>query len=344
VTRQNFIQKNLINRSILSYLLYPASLVYAGYMFFRRRVLHPIPYQADFTVISVGNLTIGGSGKSPIAIALLKALKLRGFKVAYASRGYKSALENGAYLLYDGKKFLFPIDKAGDEAVMAARSLGNVPVFCGKRRSDVLRIARDLDLDLMVLDDAFQHLKVHRDLDLVVFDTQIALGNGFVIPAGFLREGLSALTPKCVSILHQKPHEAPNPMLEERLRKRHQRIFHAQSQNSTITHQGKEIDPESLKGQSIALVSAIAQPQSFEKSVREKGISFSAHHIFPDHHHFSDPQTIELLKQESARYLMCTAKDAPKLESAYGDRLLVLGLDSTLDDELIDLVMEVTRG
>lgn len=341
--RQSFARTHLLNRSFLSYILYPASLVYAGYMLFRRKVLFPSPYKADFPVVSIGNLTIGGSGKSPIAIALIKALKARGLKVAYASRGYKSALEDGAFLLYDGKKFLHPEDKAGDEAVMAARILKDVPVFCGKRRTDVLKLAKSLALDILILDDAFQHLRVHRDLDIVVFDTQTALGNGFVIPAGFLREGLCALHGDSILILHQKPDGSPNPALKQRLRRQGQPLYRAYSLCSDITHQGEIIDPKSLKGKNIALVSAIAQPLSFESSVRKMGISFSEHHIFGDHHPFADSKTVELLKQEPADYLLCTAKDAPKLEPIFGNRLLVLGLETTLEPELIDFVMSLAK-
>ena len=343
MSHHGFAQKHLINRSFISYLLYPASNFYAGYMRFRRKFLFRAPYRAKFKVVSIGNLTSGGSGKSPIAIALAKELRERGLKVAYSSRGYRSALEEGATLIYDANGFCVPLQSAGDEAVMVARALQDVPVFCGRDRSGVLALAEKLypDLDLMILDDAFQHLKVARDLDLVVFDARIGLGNGFTIPAGYLREDLSALGANCLNILHQKPLEQPNPQLEQTLLSLATPLYRATSSSAEITKGSVVIDVESIKGKGIALVSAIAQPESFENSVREQGIEFVRHHIFNDHHSFTDAKSIALLQNDPARYLICTAKDAPKLEPILGDRLLTLGMKTQLDPALIGRVLQL---
>jgi tetraacyldisaccharide 4'-kinase len=342
VKRVDFAERHLLNRSIISYLLYPVSLIYAGFLHIRRNLLKGKAYRAPYTVISVGNLTSGGNGKSPIAIALCKALHKKGICVAYASRGYKSLLEHGASMVADGKNLLFPPQAAGDEAAMAHEMMPGIPIFSGRKRKEVLQLAkRQLPgLELMILDDAMQHLKVARDLDLVVFDTQIGLGNGFVIPAGYLRESLSAITRHSLCLLHQKPGAPENPELEGILAQRGAGLFKVRSSVGRILREGEEMDVEELTGKSIALVSAIARPQSFAESAKAKGIKYSKHHIFPDHHAFADEASIQKLQAEPAEYLLCSAKDAVKLRPIFAGRLLVLEMRTELPEAVIQRVVK----
>ncbi len=346
--RIEFAQKNLLNRSCLSYLLYPASLLYAGLMLFRRKVLSNKGYRAPFKVISIGNISSGGSGKSPIAIALCQNLKQQGLKVAYASRGYKSKLENGVNLVSDGEKLFYPASVAGDEALMAATSLPGLPVFSGRRRKEVLKLAAQEypDLDVMVLDDAFQHLKVARDLDIVVFDTKLALGNGFVIPAGYLREPLSALNDKCLCVFHHKAGATTDPELEHILRDRCVKVFHVHSRPGTIRHKGTAIDPSLLKDAPLTLISAIAHPASFENSVHALDLDFRRHLIFPDHYDFLDLKTRNELQNDPATHFLCTAKDAVKLEEFLADRLYILELETILPPDfcptIIQRILQIT--
>ncbi|MCD8479427.1 MAG: tetraacyldisaccharide 4'-kinase [Candidatus Cloacimonetes bacterium] len=138
--KHNFATRHLLARSLLSYLLYPASLIYAGYMLFRRKFLFPKPFRAPFKVISIGNIVSGGSGKTPITIALAKALQNHGLKVAVASRAYKAGWENSAAMISDGKRLLTTVANAGDEALMVASALPGIPVYVGRKRKDVLRL------------------------------------------------------------------------------------------------------------------------------------------------------------------------------------------------------------
>jgi tetraacyldisaccharide 4'-kinase len=333
----SFTKKHLLSRSGLSYALYPAALLYAAYMRCRRRFLFPHPYRAPFKVISIGNLSCGGSGKTPIAIALAQELSARNWSVAYSSRGYKSRLEHSAKLIYDGHKLLASPSVVGDEAIMAALSLPGIPVFCGKRRTEVLQLAQDLipNLELMILDDAFQHLKVARDVEIVVFDSEIGLGNGFVLPAGYLREGLAAISPNSICLLHQKPQGPENPALREKLISTGAKVYTVTSSSGDILHKDKRIELRHLQGKSISLVSAIAHPESFARSVSALGLSYARHHIFPDHYLFQDAQSINQLKRDTSDYLLCTAKDAGKLIPNFGDRLLILTMKTKLAPDFI---------
>jgi tetraacyldisaccharide 4'-kinase len=346
VKRADFVERHLLKRSALSYLLYPASLCYAGFLRFRRKALQGKGYRAAFKVISVGNLCSGGSGKSPIAIALCKAMQTQGISVAYASRGYKSKLEHGATMIADGINLLYPPELAGDEATMAFEMMPGIPIFSGRKRTEVLKLAQQIvpGLELMVLDDAMQHLKVERDMDIVVFDTQIGLGNGFVIPAGYLREGISALGNQSVCLLHQKPGASENPKLEQLLSRIGAALFKVKSSVGRILKDGVEMDPDLLSGKSIALVSAIAHPQSFANSAAAKNIPYCRHYLYSDHYAFGDEDVINTLREEQADFLLCSAKDAVKLRPILAQRLLVLEMLTELPEALVQMCKKLVRS
>lgn len=343
--KHNFATRHLLARSLLSYLLYPASLIYAGYMLFRRKFLFPKPFRAPFKVISIGNIVSGGSGKTPITIALAKALQNHGLKVAVASRAYKAGWENSAAMISDGKRLLTTVANAGDEALMVASALPGIPVYVGRKRKDVLRLIAPSQPDVVILDDAMQHLRVARDLDIVIFDGKIGLGNGFVIPAGYLREPLSAIPKQAIILLHSKDVTPVNDILQKALCPLRQPIFSARSHASKILNGDNELDPNSLKGQSISLVSAIAHPESFESSVRALGLSFCTHHRFPDHFAFTDVSAMRDLLQDTSHYLLCTTKDYQKLLTipTLKDRLLCLSLTTILDEAFVRQVLKGLR-
>lgn len=321
--------------------MYPASLLYAGYMRWRRGCLFQKPYRAPFKVISIGNLTMGGSGKSPIAIALAKALTEHRLRVAYSSRGYKAMLENSASLIYDGRRLLATPDVAGDEAVMAALQLDDVPVFSGKLRSQVLQLAEKLcpGLEIMILDDAFQHLKVARDIDIVVFDSELGLGNGFVLPAGYLREGLSAISSNSICILHQKPWGKRNPDLKARLSATGARVYEVKSRSGRVLHKGRRVTREKLKSKRITLLCAIAHPESFIKSAQRLGIVCQKQLIFPDHHGFTDAKSLALLEADDSDYLLCTSKDFVKLHQRFPEKLLLLTMETFLPQDFLEEIL-----
>ena len=344
--KNNFAARHLLQRSPLSYMLYPASLIYAGYMLFRRKFLFPSPYRAPFKVISVGNLTSGGSGKTPITIALAKALQDRGFRVVVASRGYRAGWEQRGGMISDGSRLLTDVCNAGDEALMVASSLPGIPVFVGRIRREVLRQVAKLKPDLVILDDAMQHLKVARDLDIVVFDTKVGLGNGWVIPAGYLREPLSALPEKSIILLHSKNgHPAPESLTYP-LKSIGHPMYNTQSRADSLLMDGRSVDPQSMSGKSLSLVSAIAHPDSFEASIAALRLSYRTHYKFPDHFAFGERSAMLNILLHDAKanpdeLYVCTEKDYAKLQQvpSLNKRLIVLRLETTLDPAFVEKVM-----
>ncbi|MDH3568448.1 MAG: tetraacyldisaccharide 4'-kinase, partial [Desulfobacteraceae bacterium] len=161
-------------------------------------------------VISIGNITVGGSGKTPMAIYVAELIKHLGYGVVIISRGYKGQAEKNGGVVCDGRKICMGPDTAGDEPFMVAQRLKTVPVIVGKDRLKAGRLAiREFKPDVLLLDDAFQHLKLHRDLDLVLLDSKDPLGNTYLFPRGTLRETASALSRGDAVILTRSDIEKP---------------------------------------------------------------------------------------------------------------------------------------
>src|SRR5579875_5785 len=170
--------------------LVPLAVGYGGVMgaralfwrLFRRKA-------AGIRVISVGNLTVGGNAKTPFTLYLARRLQQQGLRVGIVSRGYRGSRGSGpAVLVSDGSHIYLTSAEAGDEALMLARSFSG-PVAIARRRMDAIRLLqKQAPLDFVVLDDAFQHLRLARDLDLLLVSGERGFGNGWVLPAGPLRE------------------------------------------------------------------------------------------------------------------------------------------------------------
>jgi len=145
-------------------------------------------------VISVGNLTLGGTGKTPTVVFIAELLKENGYHPAVLSRGYGGESTLGLNVVSDGREVLLPPEEAGDEPVMMARRLDGIPVLTGKSRYITGRFAIDnLGADILILDDGFQHLPLHRDLNILLCDHKNPFGNGCIFPAGELREPLGEI-------------------------------------------------------------------------------------------------------------------------------------------------------
>ena len=137
----------------------------------------------------------GGTGKTPFTIFLAKYLQQKGFKIAVSHRGYKGDFENTNILISDAHKVFEEAKNAGDESYLLALKLNGIPVIVGSNRQISIRILekRYPELDYIILDDSFQKHSIKKDFEFVIFKSTIGIGNGFVLPAGFLRESLKAL-------------------------------------------------------------------------------------------------------------------------------------------------------
>jgi tetraacyldisaccharide 4'-kinase len=338
VSLHTLIQTHLLKRSALSYLLYPLGQAYASIQTLRRKLLLSKSYHAPCKVISIGNIVSGGSGKTPLTIAIARLLVDIGFRVAVSHRGYKGRFENDPHLISNSKAVLYSAEEAGDEAYLIATSLPGVPVVVGRKRKAAIRLLlkRFPATQVVLMDDAFQHIQVFRDLDIVSFSAETGMGNGYVIPAGYLRERLSALDANCVAVIYRMQESKIAMAWEEAVAAKVQNLFFSHSSTTEcIDAKGLRYNLDSLKGKRLVLVSGIAQPKSFEIVVKAKGLSFSRHYAYPDHYSFDGNDITAKLLQEMPEIILCTQKDIMKLahHAEIESRLRALVLDYSFDDQ-----------
>jgi len=334
---QNFIEKNLYDRTLISCLLYPISLKYAFCQWLRRKVYLIFPslsYKSKIKIISIGNIVSGGSGKTPFTIFLAKYLSEKGYKIVVSHRGYKGKFEHQNKLISDRNEVFDFAEDAGDEAFLLSTKLNGIPVIVGKNRRLSIKILEHKfpDLDYIILDDSFQHLKVKHDLDFVIFNEIGGIGNGFVLPAGILREPLSALK-FADYIIFNGYREIP-----EKLQKYNKPTLKGNYQIIKFYDLKKNnIFLETLKKHNIALLSGIGQPKSFERTIINFGLKFEEHFRFLDHYDFKKKSIfIDLhkkMKKNKIDYLLTTEKDFVKLQfiENFNLPLVVVEIEFQLD-------------
>ncbi len=307
---QNLIENNFYKKSLLSYLLLPVSIIYSLILIFRRR-LHSKGFRSRCKIISVGNIVSGGSGKTPVTIFLAKYLQKQSKKVAVSHRGYKGKFENENKLISDENEIFNFAKDAGDEAFLLASKLSGVPVITGRDRKRSIQILENKypDLEYIILDDSFQHLKVQHDLDFIIFNAIGGIGNGFVLPSGILREPLSALKYSDYIVFNGKG-EIP-----VQIQKYNKPILRGEYRIKCFS------DKDGNKIQSVgklALLSGIGLPASFENTINNAGLHFEKHFRFPDHYDFKNREIIKQIiadmKLGKIDLLLTTEKDFAKLQ------------------------------
>jgi tetraacyldisaccharide 4'-kinase len=264
-------------------------------------------------VISVGNLVVGGTGKTPLVILLAKLLREKGHRPAVLSRGYGGRAKSSVNIISDGNRLLMPWREAGDEPVLIARSLPEVPVLTGPRRLLTGRAAiGHLGADILILDDAFQHRALHRDLDIVLIDAARPLGNGRLLPGGPLREPVKALGRAHILVRTGggRALEQPSPVYPETP------TFRGFHQPLGIVEGGRLIPAASLKGQKVCAFAGIGRPGAFRRSLDELDSEIVSFRPFPDHHPYSRAD-IDILRQLAAKTgaerIVTTEKDGVRL-------------------------------
>jgi len=274
-------------------------------------------YRANTFVISVGNLTVGGNGKTPFTILLARALKEEGLKVAVSHRGYKGAYENTIKLISDEEHVFEDAQKAGDEPLLIARNLKGIPVIVGKNRKAALKFLEEkVQPDVVILDDSFQHLKVHHDFDFLLFNGNNPIGNGFLTPAGMLREPQGAMKYADCFVLNDISGEV---RIQKIFKKYSTPIFSTYYHIAHFIHYAnfKKKESSVFIGKKIYLLSGIGNPSSFERSIRELGLNFVHHYQFSDHNEFSKNEITSILKSaknQNVDAIITTEKDFVKLK------------------------------
>lgn len=297
-------------------------------------------------VVSVGNITVGGTGKTPVVIDLAKRFTEAGYKVAILSRGYKRKSKDAYVVVSDGQGNFASCEDAGDEPFLIAKSAPKSVVIVGSKRIETGKIACEkYGCNLILLDDGFQHVALMRDMDVVLVDYYDNPENDALLPAGRLRESLSALGRAQYVVITKVPADAD----EDRLSSLNEQIRHHAPKaklaacsfvykSLTKLDDSHHHDLDEFKGKSVLAFSGIARPQSFITSLEGLGITVVAEVDFADHHWFTveDMQSVhEELKDSGAELAVTTAKDAVRITPALaGDMpVYVLNLETAWEGD-----------
>jgi tetraacyldisaccharide 4'-kinase len=288
------------------------------------------PARLSGPVVSVGNLSLGGSGKTPVVAWIAGRLAREGVPVAVLSRGYGGRFAGDALVVGDGVSVTGDAAECGDEPLMLARRLPGVVVAVGRRRALVGRAVEALfGPRLHVLDDGFQHLALHRDLDVVCLDP--ADLDDRPLPAGRLRERPNALARADVVLIGG---DAPGPQRWGALGVAAERVHRMRPWPAALLDTaGAPVRPAGP----VLLLSGIARPERFAEAARGFGLQVAGHASFADHHAFSAAELAQVEAQAralGAALVVTTEKDAARLAGArLGLPLATLRLELTIDGE-----------
>ena len=273
-------------------------------------------------VISVGNITVGGTGKTPCVILLAQMLQENGFKPAILSRGYGGKSIHPVNIVSNGNKILLDSKTAGDEPFLIAQALKGIPVITGAKRIVTGKIAIDkFEADVLICDDAMQHRQIFRDINLVLLDNQSLRGNNHILPRGRLREPIAGLSRASAFVLTRTNEgQQTNNTIEKLIQNENIPIFMS-------IHKPKDMVKGDYSAQwpisilaekKVCAFCGIAKPDSFKKTLLAAGAQVLLFDIFPDHHRYNKNE-LEKIKTRfidcRADYLVTTEKDAVRIQS-----------------------------
>lgn len=294
-------------------------------------------FKSELFTVSVGNLTTGGTGKTPITAEIANFYAGEGFKPAILSRGYGGKLSNEKVnVISDGKEIFFNAEQAGDEPFWLASNCPKVAVLTCSSRVKAAKHAKEMGCTHLILDDGFQHQKLARDLNILVVDSEKQFSNGQVLPLGALREPVSGAkrADKIVVV---------NKSFENRFAKIFARGLKGQFKKPAIVCTMEPCEVYGIKsqkplnqGNAVIAFSAIAQPEQFYNFLKEYDVVETLD--FPDHHIYTKEDLKKLrslMSKSGAKAMITTEKDAVKLKDIANenDEIYALKLRPVLDLE-----------
>lgn len=283
----------------------------------------------DCYVISLGNITVGGTGKTPTAQRLARDIRDMGYKVVILNRGYRAKWHGEVGIVSDGKQLHMTAAEAGDEAYMLAKHLPNVPVLIGAERAVTGRYAIEhFGAEVAILDDGYQHWQLVRDMDILLVDAVNVFGNGYILPRGTLRESMSHISRANVCLITKidQAEVGAGEYIRDTVHK-----YNKDAQIVESIHQPRcfipladwfqdlaqeGINTEKIAGRKVMAVSAIGNPASFERTLKDLGAEIIESLRYPDHHEYTMTEMQDVLQQADAldaEAIVLTEKDAVKI-------------------------------
>lgn len=274
-------------------------------------------------VISVGNMTTGGTGKTPLVEWVCRVIADQGKRVCVLTRGFRRQNPSEQVVVSDGNKILADVSEAGDEPLLLAKNLiGVAAVVCNSNRAVAGNWAiNNLQSEVFVLDDGFQHLRLARDLNIVTIDVTNPWGGG-LLPYGHLREPLSGLArADCVVLTRTEEPAELAPLIEtvQKIVGPTVPVFHSRMRTSGWRDlNGDDVRQASLISQPVGAICGVGNPESFFNHLRREGFELVFERAFPDHYNYQladVDKVVAQAKQKGARSILTTAKDAVKLSA-----------------------------
>ena len=320
IQRSGTMKSNLL----LYIILQPLSLMYGALIYLRNLLfdnnLLKI-YQFNLPIVSIGNITAGGTGKTPFTCYMVELLKKLGYKPGIVSRGY-GRQSKGVVIVHNGISLCSNVSESGDEPYMMGKVLRDTPIIVSDQRyHGIEKMVKKFDVNIVVLDDAFQHRKVNRDMDIVLMNSQEPKSHYRLLPLGRLRESLSNLR-RADIIIHTKHNDETQPHMMATMQK-YSSAPQLVSKNQYKILQDQNTVYESVtspeRNAAVAFC-GIAHPESFTNILDALGVEISDLHSFNDHQEYNAKILERLqtsLAMSKSKSIITTEKDLVKLPDSF---------------------------
>ncbi len=315
-------------KTLLCQLLRPFSWLFQLVSILRKHKIQSLAYHSKLPVIVVGNITVGGTGKTPVVQAICSFLQQQGMNPAIVTRGYGGHAAQYPLLIDDTTQ----AKSCGDEPYMLKRLFPDVPIVVDPKRVEALKFIESnlAQVDVIISDDGLQHYYFARDIEIIVVDGKRTFGNGLCLPAGPLREPIKRLETADMIIF--------NGGLSHTLKLTHKKLYQMQlkpiSLVNLLTAEKKSISQFKIEfGNSCHAVAGIGNPQRFFKTIQQLGLTVDSH-IFPDHYSYTKKDFL-FLQNESSIVIM-TYKDAVKCQLFAHKSWWYLEIFPMIEDEFFE--------
>jgi len=337
--------------SILKLILFILSLIYGLVVRILIFFQSLWPFRLGCKVISVGNITLGGTGKTVLVEYIARYLKCQGKKVAIVSRGYKrvskcQGVKVSECLSSKASEDRQSVFEMGDEPYMLSKKLGDIPVIVDADRIRGAKVAiKDFSADTIILDDAFQQWKIKKDLEIITVDASNPFGNKQLLPRGILREPLSSLKRADIFILTKVNLNPDISTVKNLLAKINPQAPIIESSHRVcgihdILNLQENVNVDDLKSKIVGIFCGIGDPESFANSITSLGIKIGLSFSFRDHHNYTQKDLdgiVKSCKEKNIDTVVTTEKDASRILGSglqfTGCGLLVLEIEIKLKDE-----------
>ena len=337
-------------RTLLTPITFPLSLVYGSIIWIRNKLYDREWFSLsafDVPIISVGNITTGGSGKTPLVMYLADLLQQNGKNPGIVSRGY-GRKSQGMVTVHNGKELITDVENSGDEPFLMASVLKTVPVVvCEDRREGISHLIKNISADVIIMDDGFQHRRVRRDLDIVTISANDQKEDYRLLPWGKLREPLQNIS-RANAVIFTRTNNYNPPELLPSIKPFVKGKFLFSTQHLTLMKYDKEGYQKSLPPEDILFAfCGIGEPKSFLDSFAKLGLKSGGKRIFRDHQEYTESVIAELssqIKSSNCKGIITTEKDLVKLPDNFLNEFEIYVIKIEMEFEIEGVVLDIVRA